>query len=122
MRDNHEDMMEFIDVFEKDNHFFVIVELQRKRFQFGISRAGYITLKKAMQLRPFDLMPGRKYRYFYVGSQKKQGADEFSMSVRVELDRDAGKEELPIPKDLHANLIWFSRLENIADAGYLEIK
>ena len=44
------------------------------------------------------------------------------MDVRVELDRDATKEKLTIPQDLHANLLWFARLENMSEAEYLEIK
>ncbi len=122
MRGNHEGMMELIDTFEKDEHYFAIVEFRSKTFQFGISQAGYRTLRKIMQLRPFDMMPGRKYRYFYAGSGRKGGQDNFVMWVRIELDRDATKEEVAIPKDLHANLLWFSRLENIEDAAYLEIK
>lgn len=122
MRDNHEGMLEFIDLFEKDGHFFIVIEHHSKRFQFGILRSGYLALKNAMQLRPFDMMPGRKYRYFYAGSYKKSGNDEFAMNVRIELDRDATKQEIKIPKDLHANLLWFVRLQNLADAAYLEIK
>ena len=121
MRDNHEGMIEFIDAFEKDEHYFAIVELQSKRFQFGVSQIGYSTLRQAMQVRPFDMMPGRKYRYFYVGSQKTAGTENYWMEVRAELDRDATKERIDIPKDLHANLLWFSRLENLSDAAYLEI-
>lgn len=122
MRDNHEGMMEFIDAFEKDGHYFVVVEFQSKKFQFGLSRSGYLVIKKSIQLRPFDMMPGRKYRYFYAGSYRKTRNDTFVMDVRIELDRDATKKELTIPKDLHSNLLWFTRLENIADAEYLEIK
>ena len=121
MRDNHDGMLEFIDAFEKDGHYFVVIEYRSKRFQFGISQLGYKTLKKAMQLRPFDLMPGRKYRYFYAGSQRRLDNDQHSMDVRIELDRDATTIELIIPKELSANLLWFTRLEDIADAEYLEI-
>ena len=122
MRDNHEGMLEFIDAFKKDGHYFAVIEHKSKTFQFGISHLGYQTLKRAMQLRAFDMMPGRKYRYFYAGSQRRLVDDEFSMDVRVELDRDATKKEISIPKDLHANLLWFTRLGNIADAEHLEIK
>jgi len=43
------------------------------------------------------------------------------MEVRIELERDATKERIDIPKDLHANLLWFNRLENIEEAAYLEL-
>src|SRR5215204_3745399 len=64
MRGSHERMIEFVDAFEKDGHFFAVVDLQSRRFQFGVSKIGYRSLRQAMQLRPFDMMPGRKYRYF----------------------------------------------------------
>ena len=123
MRDNHEGMIEFIDAFDKDGLYFAIVEKASKRFQFGISKEGYRVIRKAMQLRPFDLMPGLQYRYFYIGSQRAAiGTEDYRMDVRIELNRDAAQERIDIPKDLHANLLWFNRLENIGDAEYLEIK
>ncbi|MBK8466136.1 MAG: hypothetical protein IPL32_09915 [Chloracidobacterium sp.] len=121
MRDNHDGMMEFLDAFEKEDHFFTVVDFRSRRFQFGVWQPGYRTLRKVLQLRPFDMMPGRKYRYFYAGSGKRGGQDNFVMWIRIELDRDATKEEVAIPKDLHANLLWFSRLETIEEAAYLEI-
>jgi hypothetical protein len=122
MRDRDENVLEFIDAFEKDDHFFVVVELRSRRFQFGVSRLGYLAVRNAMQLRPFDTMPGVKYRYFYGGSSREgfEGAN-FVMGVRVESGRDAKTEEITIPQDLHANLLWFDRLEDLNDAAYLEV-
>lgn len=122
MRDNHDGMIEFLDAFEKEGHYFAKIELKSRKYQFGISKAGYVTLKKAMQLRPFDLMPGLKYRYFYAGSNKGSNGNDFTMQVRVELERDATKVELKIPKELHSSLFWFQRLEDLTQANYLEIK
>jgi hypothetical protein len=72
MRDNHEGMPEIVDAFEKDGQYFGIVGIQvsseSKQFQFGISSNGYRALKKILQLRPFDTMPGVKQRYFFAGS------------------------------------------------------
>ena len=67
------------------------------------------------------MMPGLKYRYFYVGSQKAAPDEHYWMEVRVELGCDATKERVDIPKELHANLLWMARLENMADAGHLVI-
>jgi hypothetical protein len=120
MRDNHEGILEFIDAFERDEHYFAIIEHQSRRLKFGVSRAGYRAIRKAMQLRPFDMMPGLKYRHFYAGSQKTAHAEKYWMEVRTELGRDATKERIDIPKDLHANLLWFQRLQNLDDAAYLE--
>src|SRR5438552_13933518 len=98
MRDNHEGMLEFIDVFESDEHYFAVVEHQSRKFKFGVSRAGYRAIRKAMQFRPFDMMPGLKYRHFYVGSQKTAHAEIYWMEVRTELGRDATKERIDIPR------------------------
>jgi hypothetical protein len=125
MRDNHTGMPELLEVFEKSAHYFARIEIvrgdQTKRFQFGVSRVGYLALKRTLQERPFDRMPGLKYRYFYISSQRPYLADEYVMFVRVELGRDATKVEITIPKDLHSNLLWFSRLLSLDDAAYLEV-
>lgn len=122
MRDNHEGMIEFIDAFQKDEHYFVIIELESRRFQFGVSVRGYRAVKHVMQLRPFDAMPGLKYRHFYAGSSKRLGTDDYCMYVRSELGRKGTTNQLGLPKDLHANLLWFMRLENINEAAYLKIE
>jgi len=41
MRDNHEGMIELVDAFEKDGHYFARIEKASRRFQFGVSREGY---------------------------------------------------------------------------------
>jgi len=122
MRDNHEGMLEFVDAFEKSGQYFAIVEKASRRFQFGVSVKGYRVIRKTMQLRPFDMMPGLQYRYFCVSSQRAVlGTENYRMQVRIELGRDATKEGIDIPKDLHANLLWFQRLENLEEAAYLEL-
>jgi len=121
MRDNHKGMPEIIDAFEEDDHYFAVlgvgIDDVFKKFQFGVSRDGYLALKRVLQLRPLDMMPGLKYRYFYSGSW---GSDKYKMSVRIELDQDSTKNEIEIPKDLHANLLWFDRLKSFDEALYLE--
>lgn len=42
------------------------------------------------------------------------------MNVRIELNKDATKAEIEIPKTLHANLLWFDRLKSFDEALYLE--
>src|SRR4051812_22630587 len=117
MRDNHEGMIEFIDAYESDGHYFAVIGHLSRTFQFGVSRSGYRTIRKAMQVRPFDMLPGLKYRYFYNGSHKAGVAESYSMTLRVELGRDATSVQVGIPKDLHANLLWFQRLQNVDDAA-----
>jgi hypothetical protein len=123
MRDNHQGMPELIRAFEHDGHYFAVVEVgieeAFKKFQFGVSRDGYLAFKRALELRPFDLMPGLQYRYFYSGSW---ASTKHTMRVHIELSKDSTTAEIEIPKDLHANLLWFARLESFDDALYLEIQ
>lgn len=125
MRDNHEGMPELIRAFEKDGHYFLIIEIdwkrQKKRYQFGVSRKSYLILRRIFETRTFDMMPGLKYRYFYGGSSHALDSSSASMFVRVELGRDATTKEFDIPKDLHANLLWFAQLPSPENASYLEI-
>ena len=125
MRDNHEGMPELIKAFEKDGHYFLIIEIdwehQKKRYQFGVLRKSYLILQRILEPRTFDMMPGLKYRYFYAGSSHPLDLSSASMFVRIELGRDATTREFEIPKDLHANLLWFTQLKSIEDARYLEI-
>ena len=99
-----------------------VVGYQSKRYQFGVKKLGYLALKRALQVRTFDMMPGLAYRYFYAGSQKAAPDERYWMEVRVELARDATKVRLDIPRELHANLLWMQRLDNLAEAAHLEIK
>jgi hypothetical protein len=125
VRDNHVGMPEFIDAFEKDGQYFGVIAAidgdKERRFQFALSLQGYRALRKVMQDRPFDLMPGLRYRYFYAGSSKRSPAERYTMSVRIQLERDARQKEFDIPKDLHANLLWFTLLESLEAAEHLEI-
>lgn len=124
MRDNHKGMPEILEAFEKDGHYFAVVRVEindvSKKFQFGASRAGYWALKQALQLRPLDMLPGLKYRFFYRGSWKSSSEEIYRMKVRVELNKDSTSAEIIIPKDLHANLLWFDRLKSFDDALYLK--
>jgi hypothetical protein len=128
MRDNHEGMPEIVDASEEQGHYSGVVEIEidgiYKKFQFGITRNSYLALKRILQIRPFDMMHGIKYRYFFAGSYYKiQDSSDCGMDVRVEQDKAATKKEVIVPKDLLANLIWFSKLKNFDEASHLpEVK
>lgn len=124
MRDNHEGMPEIIDAFEKRGQYFGIVGIQvlseSKQFQFGISSDGYRALRKILQLRPFDTMPGVKQRYFFAGSYGTiPSSSEFRTDVRVEQSREGKNVEVRVPKDLLSNLVWFATMEDFGEAAHL---
>lgn len=125
MRDNHDGMLEIIKAFEEDGQYFSLVQLERdgklKRFRFSVDLKGYKALKRVLQLRPFDQMPGLKYRYFYDPSRLQLNTQDYYMVIRVEQGRDGKLVECKGPRSLIANLIWFSRLKDWTEAEYLEV-
>ena len=133
MRDNHEGMPEIVDAF-KDNeqHFGVFaVEINgvRKQFCFGVTRQGYLTLKKVLQLRPFDMMPGLKHQYFYAGSsfrvldKEKLELGDCEIAIRVEQGKNGKTVSLESPKELMQNLNWAKQLKDFNETAHLrEVK
>ena len=124
MRDNHQGMPEIIDAFEKEGQYFGIVGIEvagvSKQFQFVVSLNGYRALRKILQLRPFDSMPGVGQRYFFVGSYGKiPGSADFKTDVRVEQNRGGNHLEVSVPKDLLTNLVWFQQIKNLSEAAHL---
>jgi len=117
-------MPEIIDAFEKDGQYFGIVGIQvsseSKQFQFGISSDGYRALRKILQLRPFDTMPGVKQKYFFAGSYGRiPSSSEFRTDVRVEQSREGKNLEVRVPKDLLSNLVWFATIKDFGEAAHL---
>jgi hypothetical protein len=129
MRDNHEGMPEILDAFQDNEQCFGVIAIEidgvTKKFRFGVSRKGYLTLKKILQLRPFDAMPGLKHRYFLAGvtyrivDRETLELDDFEIGVRVEQDKNARTVSLKAPKDLARNLIWFNELKDFSEAAHL---
>ncbi len=124
MRDTHEGMPEIVDAFEKDGQYFGIVGIElgdtSRQFQFGVSLDGYRALRKILQLRPFDSMPGVKQKYFFARSYGKiPGSSDYRTDVRVEQGRDGKKTEVRVPKDLLSNLVWFSEIKDFSEAAHL---
>lgn len=100
MRDNHEGMPEFVNAIEKEGAYFGVIAAiegeREKRFQFGLSLQGYRAPRRVLQDRPFDLMPGLRYRYFYAGSSKRHPEHRYTMSVRLDSLAEAEHLEIAI--------------------------
>ena len=126
MRDNSEGMIEFIDAFEREGRYFSIVGvpegISRTKFQFGISRAGYVALKKILSFRPLTNMPGLKYRYFCNRSIGRRSSSAVSLSIRCEVEGKAKSFDFEIPEDLASNLQWVIELEDFDDARHLQLE
>lgn len=117
-------MPQIIEAFENEGQYFGVIEIEvdgiYKKFQFGISPGGYRALRKILQLRPFEIMPGVKQRYYFAGSYGKiPGSSDFRTHVRVEQGKDGKQIDVRVPKDLLANLRWFSEIKDFNDAAHL---
>jgi hypothetical protein len=117
-------MPEIIDAFEKEGQYFGIIGIKvdgvSKQFQFGVSLNGHRALRKILQLRPFDSMPGVGQRYFFAGSYGKiPGSANFKTDVRVEQNRDGKHLEVSVPKDLLTNLVWFDQIKSFSETAHL---
>lgn len=124
MRDTHEGMPEIIDAFEKEGQYFGVVGIERDRvrrqFQFGVSVDGYRALRKILQLRPFDSMPGVQQQYFFARQYGKMpGVSDYKTYVRVEQNKQGKQIEVRVPKDLLSNLVWFSEIKGFDEAAHL---
>jgi hypothetical protein len=68
MRDNHDRMPELLTAYERDGQFFgaaaVTLGSDCRQFEFGLPHTDYTALRRILQSRPFDQLPGLRYRYF----------------------------------------------------------
>jgi hypothetical protein len=124
MRDNHEGMPEIVDALVESGQYFGVIGIEiggeLKKFRFGVSQADYRALKRVLQLRPFDSLPGLKHRYFFAEAYwKLEGSSDCGMKVRVEQSKDGKQVDVRVPKDLLANLRWFAELKDFSEAAHL---
>jgi hypothetical protein len=124
MRDNHEGMPEIIDALKDGEQYFGIVGVEiggkSRKFRFGVTQAGYRALKRALQLHPFDSLPGLSRRCYFSEAywELKDGSD-CGMKVRIEQGKDGKQFDVRVPKDLLANLRWFAGLKDFDEAAHL---
>lgn len=124
MRDNHEGMPEIIDAFKDGDQYFGVVGIEigveRRKFRFGVSQAGYLALKRVLQLHPFDSLPGLKHHYYFAQAYWKiEDSSDCGMKVRIEQGKNGKQVDVRVPKDLLANLRWFAELKDFTEAAHL---
>jgi hypothetical protein len=125
MRDNSEGMIELIDVLKINEGYFLIISVskksQRKLFRFAVTVIAYRVLRKILESRPLDNMPGLKYRYFWNGSMGKKTANEILLGIRCEVGEDGKVFHFEVPQSLAANLMWFNEIKTFDEAQHLSI-
>ncbi|MGY0217970.1 hypothetical protein ACWJJH_11395 [Endozoicomonadaceae bacterium StTr2] len=124
MRDNNEGMIEFLGATEVDGQYFAQIAIpvdKIRYYQFGVQKAGYNTVKRILQLRPFDQTPGVEYRYYWSGECRDSGG-EFSIGVRCELGRKCKSVRTKSQELFAYNLLWFSQRESPSEIEHMEIE
>ena len=129
MGGNQKEMPEIVEAFKENEQRFGVFAVEidgiRKKFCFGVTRQGYLTLKKVLQLRPFDMMPGLKHQYFYAGGSFRLLDTETSelgdceIAIRVEQGRNGKTVSLESPKGLMQNLNWAKQMKDFSEATHL---
>jgi len=113
MRDNHESLPEIINAYERDEHLFCSIALtigtETKTYEFGIDPESYKALKRLLSMRPFDQLPGTKYRYFYAQN----------WNFRIEQGVNGKQFEVEAPRPLIENLTWFFRIKDFSELAFL---
>ena len=123
MRDNHDGMPELLTAYERGGQFFgaaaVTLGSDCRQFEFGLPNTDYMALRRILQSRPFDQLPGLHYRYFVADSPRRLGGDRVELTIRIEQDSSARQFPFEVPQSLAANLLWFARLRDFASASHL---
>jgi hypothetical protein len=123
MRDTHEGMPELLRAFERDASYFATVRVRlagdTRDIEFGVPLDDYRALQRILQTRPFDQLPGLRYRYFIVSSIGRASEHTGRVAVRIEQGGDARQFPFEVPLSLARNLYWFARLKQFSDASHL---
>lgn len=123
MRDNHDRMPELLTAYERDGNFFgavaVTLAAECRQFEFGVPRGDYIALRRILQYRPFDQLPGVQYRYFLASSAFRKPDGDIEVSIRIEQNDTARQFQFEVPESLGRNLFWFAQLTDFAAASHL---
>ncbi len=126
MRDNHQGFPEIRQAYERDGFYFGVVRVETKdeiaSFEFGVEYKGYLALRRILESRPFDNLPGTKYRYFYAGTYSRRvlGQEPVTIGVRIEQGEAAKVYEFDCPTSLASNLRWFESLPDFTAAAALK--
>jgi hypothetical protein len=123
MREDVRKHPQIVDAYQRGDHFFAAIGLHRDEsarvFELGISAASFTALKRVLNFRPFNAMPGLTYRRFFLPTYSSSEGGTASVEIRVEQGRDGKAFRFELPKDLIANLLWFDQMTDFRPASHL---
>jgi len=126
MRDNSKGMIEILRVTEEDKKYFAYIKVPKDSvdkaiFKFGVSLKSYKSLKRILQSRPLDSMPGLKYQYFWSGSMSNKTERSIDLGIRCETNGTGKLFDYTVTHELASNLKWFTELSSLAEASHLKV-
>lgn len=114
MRDNHDGLIELLEVSNSNNIYSCIIGIfignEYLKLRFGIEPIDYINLLKITQFRPFENTGVASYRYFFSFSYQKNNNNIALTSIWVEQLKVHKHFDFEITQKLIANLLWFDSL------------
>ena len=124
MRDNHHGYPEIMDTYQRAGQYFGTVRIVladgTPTIEFGVSGDGYAALRRILNSRPFDSMPGLPHRFFFTGSFTRAtgpGQENFEFSVRIEQGTAAKQFQFHGPEDTAGQSSMVLRIE-VARASF----
>jgi len=107
-------MIEILDTYKHNELCFALIAKcfgnERHIYQFGISQAGYNTIKRIFQYRPFNNLSNSKYRYYW---HYGCGNDQYFYSdIQFEQDNNSKSYKIKADKLFGSNLKWFLEKDN----------
>ncbi|MBI5394131.1 MAG: hypothetical protein HZA91_02415 [Verrucomicrobia bacterium] len=117
-------MPELLAVYERDGNYFGVVAVtigpECRHIEFGIPLQSYQPLRRILQSRPFDHLPGLRYRYFIAHSVSRVPDTELArLDIRIEQGSSGRQFPFDVPFTLAANLLWFCELKDFKAASHL---
>ena len=124
MRLAHEEMIELVDVFEKEGEFFAQIakffSSERFVYQFGVSKAGYNTVRRIQQFRPFDNISSSKYKYFWAYACGTN--DGFYLDIQYQQGKAIKSFPIKSDQQFGCNLRWFMEINDPDEIKHLKVK
>ena len=123
MRDTHDGMPELLAADERDEHTFGLVAItigsETRHIEFGVQSDGYRALRRILQSRPFDMLPGIQHRYFIANALNRAGPNSASVEIRIEQGNNGRNLQFEVPFALGQNLRWFADLKDFGATAHL---
>jgi hypothetical protein len=122
MRENHDGLPEIREAYEDGGQYFAVIQVEVDgavaAFEARLDASAYGALRRVLQSRPFEAMPGCDYRYFFVPSVNQvPESDAVEFTVRIEQGPNGKQFRFQGPKHLVAGLMWYFELEDLSLAA-----